>query len=168
MAVTVLRLGHRPERDKRVSTHAALVARAFGADRIVYTGVRDEKMEKSVCAVSENWGGSFSIAYERSWKKVVRDFDGCVVHLTMYGLPVDDVVKNISGDVLVVVGGEKVPGDVYEAADFNVSVSSQPHSEIAALAVFLDRFFRGSELSKDFNGRLRIVPQPRGKKVITE
>ncbi|TLZ95287.1 MAG: tRNA (cytidine(56)-2'-O)-methyltransferase, partial [Methanobacteriota archaeon] len=29
--ITVLRLGHRPARDKRVTTHVALTARAFGA-----------------------------------------------------------------------------------------------------------------------------------------
>ncbi|MGI0148094.1 MAG: tRNA (cytidine(56)-2'-O)-methyltransferase, partial [Thermoplasmata archaeon] len=33
--VTVLRLGHRPSRDKRVTTHVALVARAFGAAGIL-------------------------------------------------------------------------------------------------------------------------------------
>ncbi|MGC9107424.1 MAG: tRNA (cytidine(56)-2'-O)-methyltransferase, partial [Infirmifilum sp.] len=30
MEVVVLRLYHRPDRDKRVTTHVALVARAFG------------------------------------------------------------------------------------------------------------------------------------------
>ena len=30
--VIILRLGHRPERDKRITTHVALTARAFGAE----------------------------------------------------------------------------------------------------------------------------------------
>ncbi|TFG70124.1 MAG: tRNA (cytidine(56)-2'-O)-methyltransferase, partial [Methanomassiliicoccus sp.] len=29
--IVVLRLGHRPERDQRVTTHVALTARALGA-----------------------------------------------------------------------------------------------------------------------------------------
>ncbi|NIS35916.1 MAG: tRNA (cytidine(56)-2'-O)-methyltransferase, partial [Actinobacteria bacterium] len=39
--------------------------------------------------------------------------------------------------LLVVVGAAKVSFDVYEAADWNVAVTNQPHSEVAALAVFL-------------------------------
>ncbi|MEM2376537.1 MAG: tRNA (cytidine(56)-2'-O)-methyltransferase, partial [Sulfolobales archaeon] len=35
MKVFVLRLGHRPLRDKRVTTHVALTARAFGANGFV-------------------------------------------------------------------------------------------------------------------------------------
>jgi len=33
--ITVLRIGHRISRDKRITTHVALVARAFGADKIL-------------------------------------------------------------------------------------------------------------------------------------
>ena len=36
--VTVLRLGHRRERDKRITSHLGLTARAFGADQIVLSG----------------------------------------------------------------------------------------------------------------------------------
>ena len=39
-------------------------------------------------------------------------------------------------EVIVVVGGTKVPAETFEIADFNVSVGNQPHSEVAALAVF--------------------------------
>jgi len=47
-------------------------------------------------------------------------------------------------------------------------VGNQPHSECSSLAVFLDRFFEGQELSKDFvdNAKMKIVPQIRGKKVV--
>jgi len=37
-------------------------------------------------------------------------------------------------------------------------VTGQPHSEIAALAVFLDRLFEGSEMEKEFGGKVRINP----------
>jgi len=83
---------------------------------------------------------------------------------------VQDVVHKIgesSSDKLVVVGGAKVPGMVYELADWNVSVTSQPHSEIGALSIFLHMLYEGQELSRTFEkARMRIVPQPRGKKII--
>ena len=43
--IEVLRLGHRISRDKRISTHVALVARAFGASKIYYTGQKDKSMK---------------------------------------------------------------------------------------------------------------------------
>jgi tRNA (cytidine56-2'-O)-methyltransferase len=69
-----------------------------------------------------------------------------------------------AGKILVVVGAEKVPGEVYGLSDWNISITSQPHSEIASLAVFLDRLFGGSELSAEFPGaKIRIVPCGKGK-----
>ena len=172
MAVKVLRLGHRRLRDKRVSTHCGLVARAFGADGIVYSGEHDEKLIESIEKVVSNWGGVFEVGYEKNWRKFLKNFNGVIVHLTMYGLPFEEKMREVKEkaskgkDVLVVIGGEKVPGEVYGLADFNLSVGSQPHSEIAALALFLDRFFAGKEFEKKFDGRLTVVPQERGKKVI--
>lgn len=170
MKVYVLRIGHRAGRDPRISTHCGLVARALGADGIIYTGERDENAMESVRKVSKEWGGSFGVKYEKSWKSVLSGWKGRIIHLTMYGLPLDGVVGKMKckKDILVVVGGEKVPWEVYEKADFNVSVTNQPHSEIAALAVFLDHLFRGKELDNGFpKASKRIVPQKCGKKVIT-
>ena len=77
-----------------------------------------------------------------------------------------DRIRNAKKDILIVVGSEKVPSEMYQLADFNVAVGNQPHSEVAALAVFLDWYFEGKELRKEFgNARLKIVPQKRGKKV---
>jgi len=91
------------------------------------------------------------------------------VHLTMYGLPLQDVVSEIRdcrSDLLVVVGGAKVPGEVYGLADWNVAVTSQPHSEVSALAVFLHELYEGRRLEGVYEGaRLRVVPQARGKRV---
>jgi len=168
MGVVVLRLGHRFSRDKRLSTHVALTARAFCAERIVFDA-QDSDVKKSVDAVNEAWGGSFRVEFVRGWKAFVGKFDGVKVHLTMYGLGLNDVIGEIRGgkrDVLVIVGGQKVPSEIYHLVDYNVAVGGQPHSEVAALAVFLDRLQEGSELSRDFKGRMRIVPQAKGKKVI--
>jgi tRNA (cytidine56-2'-O)-methyltransferase len=69
-------------------------------------------------------------------------------------------------DFLIVVGAEKVPREVYDRADFNVSVGNQPHSEIAALAIFLDRFTGGVALYADREGKLTVIPNERGKTVV--
>ena len=65
------------------------------------------------------------------------------------------------------IGSQKVEGEVYRQADANISIGNQPHSEIAALAVFLDRLFSGREISKQFKGcRLEIIPAGKGKKIV--
>ena len=172
MKIIVLRLGHRISRDHRISTHCGLVARAFGADGIVYSGDSDDSLIQSVKHVSEEWGGKFAVGYEKSWKKIVKEHKKkgfAVVHLTVYGMPIQKTIGKIKkrGKILAVVGGEKVPWEMYDLADFNVSVTGQPHSEIAALVIFLDRAFGGKELDKKFPGAKKIViPQERGKKVM--
>ncbi|RLF91467.1 tRNA (cytidine(56)-2'-O)-methyltransferase, partial [Thermococci archaeon] len=94
--IVVLRLGHRPERDKRITTHVALTARAFGADGVVIISEeKDEKVKESVEDVVRRWGGPFFIEFDRSWKKRIREFNGIKVHLTMYGLHIDDVIDEL-------------------------------------------------------------------------
>ncbi len=168
MRVTVLRLGHRPARDKRVTTHVGLVARAFGASGMILT-TPDEKVVESIRRVVENWGGDFSIVVEPEWRRVIREWKGIKVHLTMYGEHVDERIDEIRAagrDVLVIVGAEKVPAEVFQLVDYNIAIGHQPHSEVAALAVFLDRLFQGEELHREFEGRLRVVPSKRGKRVV--
>lgn len=174
--ITVLRLGHRIARDKRITTHVALVARAYGADEIIITGERDEKIIESIRKVVNNWGGNFSARFEDSWKKVITQWTkagGLVIHLTMYGINLPDIINEIRSlwnrgrDLLIVVGGEKVPGEIFRLADYNIAISNQPHSEVAALATFLDWLFEGQELKREFpNAKLKIIPSPREKKVI--
>ncbi|MGQ0797603.1 MAG: tRNA (cytidine(56)-2'-O)-methyltransferase [Methanobacteriota archaeon] len=163
--ITVLRLGHRPARDKRVTTHVALTARAFGADRILVSA-RDAALERTVNAVTRRFGGDFAIETGVPWRRALRDAVGTKVHLTMYGLPLDEALPKLDGaDLTIVVGAEKVPKDVYRLVDWNVAVGHQPHSEVAALAVFLDRLLHGAGLRREFRGRVRIRPHAAGKDV---
>ena len=170
--VYVLRIGHRPARDKRVTTHVALVARAFGANGFVLADVCDDSVKSSLEKASRLWGGLIHFEcgvsgreYVRAWKKE----GGEVVHLTMYGMPLDDVIGYIASSPrpkLVVVGAEKVEPFYYREATFNVAVGHQPHSEVAALALFLDRLFKGRELKLYYSdARAIIVPSERGKRV---
>lgn len=169
--IFVLRLGHRPERDKRVTTHVALTARAFGAQGI-YVSTRDEELERSVRSVVKRFGGDFSITTGVRWKELLRSFEGTKVHLTMYGTHIDDalprVLNAMTEKMLIVVGAEKVPPEVYQAATFNIGMGNQPHSEVAALAVFLDRLKQGEGLRTDFQGHMKVIPCARGKKVVTD
>ncbi|HDD05258.1 MAG TPA: tRNA (cytidine(56)-2'-O)-methyltransferase [Candidatus Aenigmarchaeota archaeon] len=165
--ILVLRLGHRRERDKRITTHCGLVARAFGADGIVLSGERDEKVLGTLRDVVERWGGPFSVSYERNWKGFLKEkkregFE--VVHLTMYGLPFKQRLGELKGkDLVVVVGSEKVPPDLYEMADYNLAIGNQPHSEVAALAVFL---YELNGVREEFKGwKMKVIPSERGKEV---
>lgn len=180
MRVTILRLGHRKKRDVRVTTHCCLVARALLADEIVLSGEEDASVLETVRKVAANWGGGFKASYQKNWRNWLekqKKAGAVVVHLTFYGLPLMKVIpeireKTVNKKIVVVIGAEKVPSEVYRLADFNLSVTSQPHSEIAALSLFLHELMGGKELSearqkKAFAGaKLMITPMAAGKKVV--
>ncbi|AOV94689.1 tRNA 2'-O-methylase [Nanohaloarchaea archaeon SG9] len=169
--IKILRLGHRRGRDDRISTHVGLTARQWGADRIIFSGESDDSMIESQRDIVGRWGGSTEIEYREDWKKVVKDFEGLKVHLTMYGLRIDEEIGGLKerfeeDDLLVIVGAEKVPRWVYTHVDFNISVGNQPHSEIAALAVFLDRI-QDDGIRQDFEGA-EIFVRPSEDRKLTE
>ena len=175
--ITVLRWGHRIQRDVRLTTHVALVARALGASGFLLSDTVDERIKSTLEKVTRNWGGKFSFDMGKPWKNTVKDWKlqgGIVVHLTVYGenIQASDVMKRIKAsenDILLLVGSQKVPSEFFfeEISDFNVSVGNQPHSECAAVAVFLDRFFEGKELVAEFeSAKTRVIPQKRGKKTV--
>ncbi len=167
--VAILRIGHRPERDQRVTTHVGLTARALGA-RGMYLAAADKGVVESIADVTSRWGGIFFCEDNVKWRSCIKEWKaqgGIVVHLTMYGLNLPDVIGDIRHHdrILVIVGAEKVPGDIYGLADYNVAVTGQPHSEISSLALFLDHLFSGAELENKFPGaRIRIIPSKAGKR----
>ncbi len=167
--ITVLRIGHRISRDKRITTHVALVARAFGADKIIIDA-KDKKIEDTIFSICNRFGGFFKIESGVDIKKIIRDWNGIIVHLTMYGEEFGKSIKKIdkSKDLLIIVGAEKVRPLIYEKADFNVSIGNQPHSEVSALAIFLDSYTRGLWQKKKFDGKIEILPTDKGKRVISK
>ena len=172
LKVSVLRIGHRFVRDDRVTTHVALVARALGCDRIFMNEV-DKSIRSTMEEIIQRWGGRyFDIEIFENWKSIVKQWKnggGKIVHLTMYGLNIDEVIDELRkcDELLVVVGASKVPRELYEVSDYNVAIGNQPHSEIAALAICLDRIFSGKELTKQFDdAKLKIVPSPNEKRVL--
>jgi len=172
-AVAVCRLSHRPGRDDRMTTHVGLTGRALGADRL-YLPANASGPAETVRDITDRFGGPYEVQVTDSPKAVLTDWDGVVVHLTMYGERIQDVQDDLRAahqedhqPVLVAVGGEKVGFDVYEAADYNVAVTNQPHSEVAGLAVCLDRLFDGRELEREWVDADRaVVPTETGKRVV--
>jgi tRNA (cytidine56-2'-O)-methyltransferase len=173
MEIAILRYGHRDVRDYRVTSHCSLVARALGAKEIIVCGDEDKSMKKSVDDVTKRWGGPFKVSFEKSWLNTIKKFRKKgykIAHLTMYGEQIQDIEKKLQKEkkILIIIGSQKVEREVYENSDFNVSVTKQPHSEIAALAIMLDRIQKGQELEKKFSkAKLEIIPQAKGKKVIS-
>lgn len=170
MTIEVLRIGQRVVRDDRVTTHVALVSRAFGASKIYMNEINPE-IKDTLSKVNKTWGSGFELEYIENWRALLKSKkkDGSkIVHLTMYGQNINSVYNKIAKEkqILVVVGAEKVPRDVYENADYNVAVGSQPHSEISALAIVLDRIQGGKQFDSKFdNARLTIIPSEKGKQV---
>ena len=171
MDFEVLRIGQRVVRDDRVTTHVALVARAFGASKIYMNEVNPE-IKDTLDKINETWGGDFEIEFITNWKNVLKEKKAesrKIIHLTMYGENVNEIASSIPKDkkILIVVGAEKVPREIYDYADYNVAVGNQPHSEISALAVLLDRIQEGKQFSKRFeNPNREIIPTKKGKNVI--
>lgn len=152
-----------------MTTHVGLTARALGAEGM-FLAASDQGVVTSINDVVSRWGGSFFCTDNVKWRRCITDWKtdgGAVVHLTMYGLNLPDVIGEIRtrNPILVIVGAEKVPGEIYGLADYNVAVTGQPHSEISSLALFLDHLSAGQELCRTYpDAKIRIIPSKAGKK----
>lgn len=169
--IQILRLTHRLNRDKRNSTHCALVSRAFNTKTFYYSGDYDSNFENSISKINSQFGNSFEIKYVKNPIELIKEKRKqkyTIINLTMYGINLPKLVNKIRKlkNILVIIGSEKVPIQYYKLADFNIAISNQPHSEIAALAIFLHEYYSGKQLNKKFkNPKLKILPQKFGKKV---
>lgn len=173
--IDILRLGHRVLRDRRTTTHCALVARAFGAQSMAIVGEKDPKLLETIKKVNQEWGGSFNVKtfFEIDDFLELHPFHK-LVHLTMYGIPFQTKIEEITlscidNPLAVLIGGSKVPSQVYGLVDWNLSITRQPHSEVAALAIFLWELARESNTGvpeKFVNAIKEVIPSSRGKKVL--
>ena len=170
--IFILRIGHRVFRDSRVTTHVCLTARALGADGVIIADQDDKVVESTIRDVTDRFGGPFEVQSGKPWKQAIRDWralGGRIVHLTAYGLPLPKTlpeIQDFKGDLLVAVGSEKMPGEIFKLADWNVSVTNQPMSEVAALAIFLDWFRQHREFDEQFSkAQVKIVPSRAGKEI---
>ena len=72
MEIEVLRIGQRVVRDDRVTTHVALVARSFGAQKVYMNEVNPE-IEDTISSINKTWGGNFKIEIISEWKKIIME-----------------------------------------------------------------------------------------------
>jgi tRNA (cytidine56-2'-O)-methyltransferase len=170
MKIVVLRYGHRHVRDYRVTTHCALVSRALGAKKIIICGEPDEEIKKNIEKINKNWGTDFKIDFTESWKKTIKEYKQKkykIIHNTMYGEPIQKKINELKKikKIMIVIGSHKVEPGVYKQSDYNISITTQPHSEIASLAITLHELQEGKETSKKFNGKIKIIPSKKGKKI---
>jgi tRNA (cytidine56-2'-O)-methyltransferase len=140
----------------------------------MYLASKDKGVVQSILDVDERFGSSmFFVTDDVSWKTCIKEWKaqgGIVVHLTMFGLNLPDLGSQISKHpekILIVIGAEKVPGEVYELADYNLAISNQPHSEISSLAIFLYYLYGDEGLTREFpKAQMRVVPCVKGKLVV--
>ena len=174
--IKILKLDHRPERDKRITTHCALVARAFHAKEFYYSGIEDKRIETNIIDINDKWGGAFKVKYLDKplmfLKNIKLKEKLIIIHLTMYGEQIKENIlkikeENKKKDILIIVGGPKVPKEYYELADFNISITNQPQSEVGALAITLYLINPDVLNEMDFkNTKIKVIPNKFGKNVI--
>ena len=129
------------------------------------------EIKDTIEKINNTWGGDFVIEFIDNWKSVIKDKKNegyKIVHLSMYGEKINQIQSQLrlEDKMLIVVGAEKVPREIYELADYNVGVGNQPHSEISALAILLDRIQDGEQFEKTFaNAKRKIIPTKNGKNV---
>ncbi len=152
-----------------------MVARAFGASSITFSPDDKEsskRLERACKALRRDWGGVFAVSSTNNWKGFMKDKKNYLkVYLTRYGIPVKKLGYQIRTykNVLVVVSIKESVKQLYKAADFNMSITTQPHSCASAIAVFLHSFYDGRELAMHFeNARYRITPDDHGIRIQKE
>ncbi|MEM0322027.1 MAG: hypothetical protein QW429_03085 [Thermoprotei archaeon] len=168
--IVVLRLNHRL-RDLRVTTHVCLTARAFGANGVIIADTQAEEIIEKIQKLNTKWGDGFWVKDSLSAHDAIniwRSLGGTVINLSMYGEDLRNTLSELYflhylqlRPLLVLVGSSKVSAEMYTLADYNVSITDQPHSEVAALAVFLDKIHGG--IWPQRCGKTRINPNLKAK-----
>jgi tRNA (cytidine56-2'-O)-methyltransferase len=172
--LSILKLDHRPSRDKRITTHCALVSRSFGATNFYYSGIEDNILNKTINEIVNKWGGPFNINYINNALNLVitkKKENYIIIHLTMYGINLFKEINNlkkklINKNILIIVGGSKVPKEYYKLADYNIAVGNQPHSEISSISTILyllnPKFIENNNFK---NKNIEIVPNNNYKNI---
>jgi tRNA (cytidine56-2'-O)-methyltransferase len=88
----------------------------------------------------------------------------------MYGIDFKTFAKKIKKEkitkpLLIFIGSQKVPSEIYQLADANVCVTNQPHSEVAALGLLLNELVDYKKV-KFPKAKLIVKENPKGKTII--
>lgn len=152
---------------REVMTDICMTSRAFGASKISFTCNEDRKVANAVGKISDAWGGKFAISFNADYKKMMSNSPNYKkIFLTQYGLPVQKVNHSLRTykNIMVIVSlTDALAQRLIDAADFNVSITTQPHSSVSAIAVFLHTYFNGRENAMQFeNAKMKVIPMERG------
>ncbi|MEM0149659.1 MAG: hypothetical protein QXW10_02065 [Candidatus Micrarchaeaceae archaeon] len=164
--LTVLIIG-KPSYEK--VTDLCLIARAFGASEIVFTASDSKLKSKSqrFCKdICRKWGGNFSVGFTDNWKAYIKGKRNYkTVYLTRYGMPMrqaEYVLRTYKNLLIIASFSEKI-NELYTIADFNISITSQPHTTASSITAMLRTYYRDRELSMHFeNAKYKIIPEPHG------
>lgn len=148
------------------SLDLCLTARAFGAAEITLVGRNDPKLLKYMNGLNKKWGGSFRVKFVKNYKDALKSASKYTkVYLTRFGMALQSksyILKTYKNMVLI-VSTKDVSKQLHQIADYNISISTQPHCGAAAIAIFLHEFYNGRELAMHFeNAKLKLVPSEHG------
>jgi len=149
-----------------------LTARALGASEIIFTRGRETKISHYMGNLEREWGGTFKVSFNSDYRKVMDEANMYKkVYLTRYGTPLRKMmypIKTYKNIMLIVSSVKASSPSLHELADFNVSVTDQPHCGSAAIAIFLHEFYQGRELAVHFeNSKYKVIPKEHGINVET-
>ncbi len=151
--------------DAKNMENLVLTSRAFGASAITFMAA-DAKLKSrttNYCSkVNERWGGGFTVGFCSNWRRFIAQKKNYkTVYLTMFGVnlrKLDQTIRTYK-NLIIIVSLHEYAKEIYKAADFNISISSQPHTMLSAIAVFLNSYYRGRELALHFeNAAYKIIP----------
>jgi tRNA (cytidine56-2'-O)-methyltransferase len=147
------------------SLDLCLTSRALGASEIIFIGKKsDSKILHYMESLNKKWGGRFKVKFTKSSKEALKSASKYAkVYLTRYGMPLQEksyTLRTYKNMLLIVTLQDKDEmNPMHKIADFNISVSSQPHCSAAAIAIFLHEFYNGRELAMHFeNAQFKLVP----------
>lgn len=152
-----------------VNLNMCLTARALGAAEIIFIGRKDQRLPRYMGAVNAKWGGSFKVKFMGRYAEAIKSASRYAkVNLTRFGVPLKQKIYQLRTykNILLIVSLKDEAGPIHRLSDFNISISSQPHSCTASIAVFLHEFYNGRELAMHFeNARFKVIPKERGAEV---
>jgi tRNA (cytidine56-2'-O)-methyltransferase len=146
-----------------------LTARALGASEMIFTTKKDARLVRYISGLERKWGGRFRIDFVNNYKTVLKKaVNYKKVYLTRYGVPLHKMsyMLNTYKNIMLIVSPTSSSPKLHNIADFNISVTDQPHCSAAAIAVFLHDFYRGRELAVHFeNAKYKVLPKEHGVSV---
>lgn len=137
-----------------------LTSRALGASEITFIGKKDPRLIRYVNSINRKWGGTFRVSFAKNLNEILKNSEKAIkVYLTKFGVPLqskDNMIRTYK-NIILITTTKDIP-NIHKITDFNISVTSQPHCDTAAIAIFLHEYYKGRELAMHFeNAKYKLV-----------